>query len=112
MRRAGPLPVRRQTMEEGEINMAGKFDEILRRKISQTLGEPIDESANADDLMFDLGMRYLRKVAAEKRRKDHKKKGHQLSLWVDGSASKKALNRFFVMKPVTLSNRPPVILPR
>ena len=35
-----------------------EFDDILRRKISETLGEPVDEGKNAEDLMFDLGMRY------------------------------------------------------
>ena len=67
------------------------FDEILRHKIRQTLGEPIDESIDADDLMFDLGMRYLRQMVAEKRKRVYRKKAHQLSLWVDEAASKKAL---------------------
>ena len=67
-----------------------EFDEVLRRKISELLGEPLDESINADDLMFDLGMRYLRVATAEKRKKADSK-ATQLSLWVDGSASKKAL---------------------
>lgn len=67
------------------------FDEILRRRISQILGEPIDESVDADDLMFDLGMRYLRRIAAEKRKRVYRKKAHQLSLWVEDAASKKAL---------------------
>ena len=67
-----------------------EFDEILRRKISETLDEPIDESIDADDLMFDLGMRYLRMVASEKR-KTARKKMNQLSLWVDDAASKRAL---------------------
>ena len=87
--------------------MDEKFDDILRRKISQTLGEPIDESVNADDLMFDLGMRYLRKVAIEKRRKPHKKKGHQLSLWVDGATSKAALVDY--VDAVTNRNSPDFI---
>ncbi len=37
-----------------------EFDELLRQKISETLEEPIDESIDADDLMFDLGMRYFK----------------------------------------------------
>ena len=50
-----------------------EFDEVLRRKISATLDEPIDSSIDADDLMFDLGMRYLRMMAAEKKKKAIKK---------------------------------------
>ena len=45
-----------------------EFDGVLRRKIGEILGERIDESISADDLMFDLGLRYLRTVAAEKKR--------------------------------------------
>ncbi len=67
-----------------------EFDEVLRRKISQILDEPIDESIDADDLMFDLGMRYLRMMAAEKKKRANKK-ANQLSLWVKDAASKKAL---------------------
>ena len=37
-----------------------EYDEVLRRKISEIPDEPLDESVDADDLMFDLGMRYLR----------------------------------------------------
>ena len=66
-----------------------EFDEILRRKISETLDEPIDKSTNADDLMFDLGMRYLRIMATAKRKAN--KLTEQLSLWVNDAASKKAL---------------------
>ena len=66
-----------------------EYDEVLRRKISETLGEPIDESVDADDLMFDLGLRYLRMMAAEKKSVD--KKENQLSLWTRDAASKKAL---------------------
>lgn len=66
------------------------FDEVLRRRISEVLGEPIDESINADDLMFDLGMRYLRLMAAERKKRDHKT-AHQLSLWVHDAPSRKAL---------------------
>ena len=71
--------------------MDKEYNGILRRKISDILGEPIDDSIDADDLMFDLGMRYLRKMAADKKRRDHRKKAHQLSLWVDDAASKQAL---------------------
>ena len=67
-----------------------EFDELLRRKISDTLGEQIDDSIDADDLMFDLGMRYLRLMAAEKKKTDSKK-AHQLSLWSENAVSKKAL---------------------
>ena len=55
------------------------YDELLRRKISETLGEPIDGSMNADDLMFDLGMRYLRLVTAEKKYME-RIRANQLSL--------------------------------
>ena len=51
-----------------------EFDEVLRRKIGEVLGEQIDESVDADDLMFDLGMRYLRMIAAEKKSLAFKKK--------------------------------------
>ena len=51
-----------------------EFDELLRQKISETLEEPIDESIDADDLMFDLGMRYFRMVAAEKKKSEGKKR--------------------------------------
>lgn len=66
------------------------FNEMLRNRISETLGEPIEEGIDADDLMFDLGMRYLRNVAAEKK-KIANKKINQLSLWSNDAASKKAL---------------------
>ena len=66
------------------------FDEILRRKISETLDEPIDETVDADDLMFDLGMRYIRLMVSEKKKRANKK-ANQLSLWVEGAASKRAL---------------------
>ncbi|MCR5543214.1 MAG: HAD family hydrolase [Eubacterium sp.] len=66
------------------------FDEVLRRKISETLGEPVEEGVDADDLMFDLGIRYLRIMAAEKRKKTSKI-AKQFSLWVDDAESKKAL---------------------
>ena len=69
------------------------FDEILRKKISETLGEAIDGSVSADDLMFDLGMRYLRMMAAEKR-KNASLKENELSLWVPEAASKKALTDY------------------
>ena len=67
-----------------------EFDEVLRRKISETLDEEIDEDIDADDLMFDLGMRFLRMKAAEKKKRASKK-ANQLSLWVEDSASKRAL---------------------
>ena len=70
-----------------------EFDEVLRRKISATLDEPIDESIDADDLMFDLGMRYLRMMAAEKKKKAVRK-ADQLSLWVEDAASRKALTDY------------------
>ena len=66
------------------------FDDMLRRKISEILDEPIDDSVNADDLMFDLGMRYLRMTAAEKK-KNASRKENVLSLWVKDAASRKAL---------------------
>lgn len=67
-----------------------QYDELLRRKISEITDEPVDEGIDADDLMFDLGLRYLRMKAAEKRIKDSRK-AHQLSLWVRDAASKNAL---------------------
>ncbi len=78
-----------------------EFDELLRRKISDTLGEQIDDSIDADDLMFDLGMRYLRLMAAEKKKTDSKK-AHQLSLWSDNAASKKALIDYLQDKGFTI----------
>ena len=66
------------------------FDDMLRRKIGEILDEPIDDSINADDLMFDLGMRYLRMTAAEKK-KNASRKENVLSLWVKDAASRKAL---------------------
>ena len=70
-----------------------EFDEILRQKISETLDEAIDENLDADDLMFELGMRYLRMMVAEKKKKTGKKANH-LSLWVSDAASKKALTDY------------------
>ena len=67
------------------------FNEILRHKISQVLDEPIDEGIDADDLMFDLGMRYLRRMEREKRKRTGRKKAHQLTLWAEDAPSKKAL---------------------
>lgn len=66
------------------------FDELLRKKIGETLGEAVDESIDADDLMFDLGMRYLRLITAHNRKKENKAK-NQLTLWADDAPSKKAL---------------------
>lgn len=71
--------------------MDKEYGGILRRKISEILGESIDDSIDADDLMFDLGLRYLRKMAADKKKRVNRKKAHQLSLWVDEAASKQAL---------------------
>jgi len=67
-----------------------EFDELLRNKIGEILEEPIDASVDADDLMFDLGMRYLRMMSAEKKKLAYKKE-HQLSLWAKDAASRKAL---------------------
>lgn len=67
------------------------FNEILRHRISQVLDEPIDEGIDADDLMFDLGMRYLRRMEKEKRKRTGRKKAHQLTLWAEDAPSKKAL---------------------
>lgn len=88
------------------MDRSTEFDEVLRRKIGELLGEPLDENASADDLMFDLGMRYLRSAAAEKRKKADSR-GKQLSLWVDGSASKKALIDY--VETVTNKNGPDYI---
>ena len=85
-----------------------EFDEVLRRKISETLDEPLDESINADDLMFDLGMRYLRLMASQKRINAYKRK-KQLSLWVEDTASKNALVRY--VDAVTSKNSPDYIPP-
>ncbi|MBQ7437533.1 MAG: hypothetical protein IJV30_09495 [Oscillospiraceae bacterium] len=70
-----------------------EFDEVLRRKIGEVLGEQIDESVDADDLMFDLGMRYLRMIAAEKKSLASKKE-NQLSLWQKDAASRTALTDY------------------
>ena len=66
------------------------FDEVLRKKISEALDEPIDESVDADDLIFDLGIRYLRMAAAEKKKRADRKR-NPLTLWTEGAASAKAL---------------------
>ncbi|MBQ7557716.1 MAG: haloacid dehalogenase-like hydrolase [Lachnospiraceae bacterium] len=66
-----------------------EFDEVLRRNIGEILGENIDENIDADDLMFDLGMRYLRLKAVEKKRAGLET--NRLSLWADDAPSKKAL---------------------
>ena len=65
-----------------------EFSEVFRRKIREILDEQVDENINAEDLMFDLGMRYLRMMAAEKK-KQISKKANQLSLWVEDAASKR-----------------------
>ena len=67
-----------------------QYDGILRRRISEILEEPIEKGVDADDMMFDLGIRYLRMMAAAKKDQADKRARH-LSLWVDGTASKKAL---------------------
>ena len=72
------------------MKTGNEFDELLRKKISEALGEPIEEGIDADDLMFDLGMRYLRQITAEKRMTESRKE-RQLSLWVKDAASKQAL---------------------
>ena len=56
-----------------------EFSEVFRRKISKILDEQVDENINGEDLMFDLGMRYLRMMAAEKK-KQITKRVNQLSL--------------------------------
>ncbi len=85
-----------------------QFDEVLRRKISEILDEQIDRSISADDLMFDLGMRYLRMMAAEKK-KTASKKEHQLSLWVKDAASTQALVDY--VEAVTGKDSPDYIPP-
>ena len=83
-----------------------EFDEVLRKKISETLEEPIDENIEAEDLMFDLGMRYLRMMTSEKKQQA-RKKASQLSLWVEDAASKKALVDY--VSSVTDKNSPDFI---
>ena len=85
-----------------------EFDEVLRRKIGEVLGEQIDESVDADDLMFDLGMRYLRLIAAEKKSLVSKKE-NQLSLWQKDAASKTALTEY--VEAVTDKSGPDYIPP-
>ncbi len=85
-----------------------EFDEILRRKISEILAEPLDESIDADDLMFDLGMRYLRIMAAEKKARADEK-SNPLTLWVRDAASRKALLDYTAA--VTDKNSPDYIPP-
>ena len=85
------------------------FNEVFRLKISETLGEPIEEGISADDLMFDLGMRYLRMVAAGKRRSANKT-ADQLSLWVQDAPSRKALTEY--VDDVTDQSSPNYIPPR
>jgi phosphoserine phosphatase len=67
-----------------------EFDEVIKRKISEILGEQIDESVDADDLMFDLGLRYLRLKAAEKKN-TAVKTANKLSFWVKDAPSIQAL---------------------
>ena len=79
------------------------FDEILKRKISEVLDETIDEDMNADDLMFDLGMRYLRMAAAHRKKKNAKKE-NLLSLWDEKAKSRHALMDY--VSEVTDKNGP------
>lgn len=55
------------------------YDDLLRKRISDIMGEPVDENANADDVMFDLGLRYLR-MKAQAKRINASKKVNRLSL--------------------------------
>ncbi len=82
------------------------FDEILKRKISEVLDETIDEDMDADDLMFDLGMRYLRMTAAHRKKKNAKKE-NLLSLWVENAKSRRALTDY--VSEVTNKNGPDYI---
>ena len=84
------------------------YDDLLRKRISDIMGEPVDEDINADDLMFDLGLRYLRMKAQEKRI-DDSKKANQLSLWVKDAASRKALTDY--VESVTDKSSPDYIPP-
>lgn len=84
------------------------YDDLLRKRISDIMGEPVDEDTNADDLMFDLGLRYLRMKAQEKRI-DASKKANQLSLWVKDTASRKALTDY--VESVTDKSSPDYIPP-
>lgn len=79
---SGLVGKRQKVLTQKDIKMKRdrEFDELLRKKISETLEEPIDESIDADDLMFDLGMRYLRMAAAEKKKNRGEKKKDPLSL--------------------------------
>ena len=92
--------------KEGSVR-ANEYSDILRRKISQILDEPIDENIDADDLMFDLGMRYLRKLEADRKKRASQKKAQPLSLWADGAASKRALIEY--VEAVTSRNSPDYI---
>lgn len=85
-----------------------EFDDLLRTKISNILGEQFDVSIDADDLMFDLGMRYLRAMAADKKKADYKK-ANQLSYWAAEAASKKALIEY--VDAVTDTDGPDYIPP-
>ena len=69
------------------------FNDMLRKRISETLGEPIEEGIHADDLMFDLGMRYLRMMDAQKKQMANKKR-NQLSLWRQDADSLNSLIRY------------------
>ncbi len=83
-----------------------EYDEVLRKRISQILDEPIDPNIDADDLMFDLGMRYLRMITSE-RKMQAKQRAARLSLWTEGAASKEALVGY--VEAVTDRNSPDYI---
>ncbi len=67
-----------------------EYDEIIKKRVGRILDEPIDENIDADDLLFDLGFRYLRMAMAEKKA-GRNKSADQLTLWAECAASKKAL---------------------
>lgn len=85
-----------------------EFSEILRRKISEALDEPFEEGIDADDLMFELGMRYLRLRMAEKKNSNGKVT-KRFSLWADDAPSKKAIIEY--VDSVTDINSPDYIPP-
>lgn len=84
------------------------YDDLLRKRISDIMGEPVDENANADDVMFDLGLRYLR-MKAQAKRINASKKANRLSLWVKDAASRKALTDY--VESVTDKSGPDYIPP-
>lgn len=64
-----------------------EYDEIIKKRVGRILDEPIDENIDADDLLFDLGFRYLRMAMAEKKA-GRNKSADQLTLWAECAASK------------------------